>query len=399
MASLFASAPSLSASSDYMFPWGLSPDGGGKLLILGAGKVGVAIARSPGGKERCVLTHTSAAKVAASNADPNLPDGNCEFRLGDEATWANLPAPSDVEAVLITFALSWELDGAALRRLWPRLPADRVIVYGTTSVYGGIFDHKSVVTEAMPLTGVGVTGKPLADRGAAEEWTLSGDGGGGATVLNLAGLSFGRDEDLRGFFDKGYVSHAYAVVNLVHVLDVVSITRLLLDGRGAGQRFNVSSGAYRWKDLGEAVGFLKEGNDGGGGGKEEEATDAPQLPGHPEHPPPSKLSKIVSVAKLSALLEQEVGGKLFPWRSPVAARPDLAPVSRGLPSDEGRGGAGHDRQWALMVDNFEGKWHGPAYWFERGGEGGGTLSFAAASTVRPATTLHMYVWTRVCLWS
>ena len=255
-----------------------------------------------------------------------------------------------------------------------------------------------------------MTGKPLADRGAAEEWALSGDGGGGATVLNLAGLSFGQDADLRGFFEKGYVSHAYAVVNYVHVLDVVSITRLLLDGRGSGERFNVSSGAYRWKDLGEAVGYLPGNGEGGGDalGAADASTGGNALPGHPEHPPPSKRSKIVSVAKLSVLLAKHAGGGSegpysHPWRSPVAARPNLEPVSRGIPTDEARGGAGHDRQWALMMGNFEGKWHGEAHWFERkqveeegSGDGsgsggdGGILSFAAASMVRPATTLHMY---------
>jgi len=352
-------------SGDCPFPWGL-PEGG-KLLILGGGQVGAALARSDGGPERCVITHRSAEKVRASLASGLQA---LEFRLDDESTWDSLPSAGDgrVAATLITFELSWAADGASLGKLWPRLGGS-VLLLATTSVYGGISDHRSTVTEESPLTGVGVTGRPLEDRGRAETWAMEQ----GATILTLSGISTGNDAGMRMFFEAGYVRHVYGVINYVHMLDIVSITRLMLDGRGSGQRFNLSSGAYRWRDLGEALGF--------------EGLAA--LPGHPEHPPPNARSKIVSVAKLTALLKQSLGGAgTYRWRSPVAAKPDLEPASRGLPTADEDGGAGHDRQWELFQGNFEGCWHGRALRFGRSSDTGAP-SLAGAPVVQPASTVHV----------
>jgi len=346
------------------------------VLVLGGGWVGSRIClRDP---SKFITTARSVEKLSELNTRVNA----VHFDLLKEETWSNLPPKSDIEATIITFALS-ETHLPHLSKLWETHLAtiNPVICLGTSSCFHSA-GYDSVVDETAPLTGYSVTGLPQIDRVKGEEWILAR----GATILHLSGI-FGNEEThhrdsvggkarnqtdgygpprtIKSFLSKGYYKNGFKLLNCIHINDIYKIVNIFMEkivkgSDGAddirGQRILTSCGAFRIQDLVRAL----------------------NMDLLPEIIPPHSTmekSKILSTAKLHALLPDD-----YEWTLPITG---VEPISRGLPTvgpvKVDATGAAFDRQWELCRKNFRGKWQGRTTWYQKdkGEERGGKLSHSA----------------------
>ena len=72
----------------------------------------------------------------------------------------------------------------------------------------------------------------------------------GASVFALSGI-FGFGRSPVAWLNKGLIGNADSLVNLVHVSDIVLVTKLWLENSlpSQGQRINISSQTHLWRDL------------------------------------------------------------------------------------------------------------------------------------------------------
>ena len=338
-----------------------------KVLVLGAGWIGLRLAlQAP---DNFVITNSTEEKALASQ----LP--SIVFRLEEESTWDNLPSGDQLSGIVVTFELSTatiEKLMKVLRKLLGETSAKPIVLLSTSSVFksNGYLD---VVNEESPMTGLGVMGKPLTDRVAAEQAIL--DLRYSVTVLHLSGIvpdctDADQSRAVRAWFEKGYIpKSAFPLVNLINCHDIIAIVNKCLIGEAKtntwkGQRVIVNSGAYRYGDLALGLG----------------------LDPLPEEVPVESLdsfkrSKILSCAKLSELI-----GDDYVFQAPVEG---VLPVTRGIPSTS----VADDRQWDLMKENFCGKWQGDTSWYKRDSEDGNDrltiLQFAAHLNSAPSEPTHL----------
>lgn len=345
------------------------------ILVLGAGWTGVRFClRNP---SRCVITTRSKEKLSELSA---VGVNAVHFDLLKEETWGNLPPKSEVEATVITFALS-ATQQSQMERLWEACiaTAKPVFCLGTSSCFH-VGNHATVVKESAPLTGKGVTGAPLTDRVKGEDWALSK----GATILHLSGITGEEENDtekskwygiswsIKTSLSMRKFQNGFKLINFIHINDICKIILVLIEKHRengsdgiSGERILTSCGAFRLRDLVKAL----------------------NMDPLPEIPPPDSTmngSKIVAITKLLSLLPAD-----YEWTLPVEG---VEPVSRGLPLDATR-----DRQWELCRDNVEGKWQGCSVWYkkDKGEDKGGKLdhkSFIAemngATLPAPAITIE-----------
>ena len=319
------------------------------VLVLGGGWVGSRFCfRDP---SIYITTARSVEKVAELTTTLGIKA--IQFDLQKEETWSNLPLKSEIEATVITFALS-DTHFSHLNRLWEtHLATDKPIIsLGTSSCFqsGG---YDSIVDETALLTGKSVAGLPLTDRVQGEEWVLAR----GGAILHLSGI-FGDDEVNNGscgygppryiktFLSKGYYKNGFALLNCIHITDICKIVDILIEkfkndpALVCGQRILASCGAFRVQHLLRAL----------------------SMDLLPEILPPHSTmerSKILSTAKLHAFLPHN-----YEWIWPIAG---VEPVSQGLPTTGPlpQSSAAIQRQWELAKSEFCGKWQGTTTRYEK----------------------------------
>jgi len=161
------------------------------------------------------------------------------FELSEPGSWANLPPPESLNAVVVTFAL-----GAAPEAFWEQYLSHvrTVLFYSSTSVYH-VDTPGQVVDERTPVKGVG--------RAAAEAFVLER----GATVLTVSGI-FGERRSPRGictclstYTSAGGVLNGNKRVNMVHVDDIIAATRQCLITPRPEERLNVAGHNFRLSQL------------------------------------------------------------------------------------------------------------------------------------------------------
>ena len=161
--------------------------GNGAVLVLGAGWVGSRLANSLIDEGTpVVVTHRPTTELDKKPPyfRPVPLEGRAPhvaFELSEPGSWANLPPPESLNAVVVTFAL-----GAAPEAFWEQYLSHvrTVLFYSSTSVYH-VDTPGQVVDERTPVKGVG--------RAAAEAFVLER----GATVLTVSGI-FGERRSPRG---------------------------------------------------------------------------------------------------------------------------------------------------------------------------------------------------------
>ena len=161
----------------------------------------------------------------------------------------------------------------------------------------------------------------------------------------------GPSRSIKSFLSAGYIQNGLRLMNCIHINDICKIILTLIEkikeqdgtensNRIREQRIIASCGAFRVQDW----------------------TRALNMDPLPEIPPPDisfKRSKILSIAKLIALLPED-----YEWTLPI---PGVEPVSRGLPTTglDADVAAAKDRQWELLKENFWGKWQGNMMWYNK----------------------------------
>jgi len=226
----------------------LGSGGGRPVLILGAGWVGSRLAQSLADQGTpVVVTHRPTTEVDKKppyfrplSLQPQLPpDAQRAFELDDPETWANLPPPESLRAVVITFALP-----ASPEHFWReylrRVP--NVVCYSSTSVYQ-VDEPGQLVDEATPVKGAG--------RAAAEAYVLDQ----GATVLTISGI-FGERRSPRGictclstYTSAGGVLNGNKRVNMVHVDDIIAASVACVKTPRPSERINVAGHHFRLSEL------------------------------------------------------------------------------------------------------------------------------------------------------
>ena len=342
------------------------------IVVLGGGWVGTrfALLHKPQ-FNKIIVTSRNDEKV---NEQSKCGFNSIKFDIEDEITWKNIPISSNNDiSYIITFALD-EKFIEIYNKLWVKLnlKEKNVFCLSTTSVYGYKNQH-SILTESSPLTGLGVTGKPLTNRIKGEEFVLNNN----ATILHISGICgdevenfdtntattannnnellnkvIGSPRCVKTFIDRGYFKNGLKNINLIHVNDICNIITILLSKIYQNtisinnHRINLSCGAFRIQD------FVK-------------ALDKSLLPEVVEPIDINfKGNKIVSIEKLLNLI-----GYKYQWTLPITG---VEPTSRGISTKSMKhsvqwdeSGDEHDQQWNLMKTNFEGKWVGEAVWYKR----------------------------------
>lgn len=221
------------------------------MLVLGAGWVGSRLA---------LRLHERGAGVHVTNRPSTVdPDGKNEyfrpvplpesvqrhaFDLALDDTWAALPAPEELQAVVITFPLS--MSAMPIERFWERYlrRVPSVVCYSSTSVYRVDVPGQRV-DETAPLKG---TPRALAETFLQER---------GATVLTIAGI-FGEARGPRGvctclsaYLGAGGAPNGRKSVNMVHEADIIDSTCACLQKRERhrGDRINVGGEHFLLRDL------------------------------------------------------------------------------------------------------------------------------------------------------
>jgi len=230
---------------------GLGPDGGGgsggKVLILGAGWMGSRVAAALGKQGQEVeVTHRPRTDLDAK--DPyfrpvDLPASmpRHEFDLLSPDSWANLPAPESLAAVVVTFPVSLPTAAQFWETYLREVPT--LICYSSTSVYqidvpGQCVDEQTTL-RASP-------------RALAETFLMER----GAQVLTLSGIVSEAAEArsicscLRGYLGRASAPHSLGkTINLVHESDIVDATVACLRRPRHGSRFNVAGRHVALREL------------------------------------------------------------------------------------------------------------------------------------------------------
>ena len=190
-----------------------------QVLILGKGYTGTRLKKAIG-----------ASLITTRN--PSSED-DIYFKLEDVDSWANLPSGKQV---IWTFAcVNSDLENKFFHFLNDR--STNVYIYSTSSVYLHEYDQQHI-DEESPLD----LQRP---RTVAEEAYRSA----GANILTLCGI-YGPDRTPENWLKKGLIKNVNKHVNLVHVDDIVDITKALLLHNLEGARINLAPGlAHKWQDL------------------------------------------------------------------------------------------------------------------------------------------------------
>tara|TARA_B110000503_G_scaffold64000_1_gene100934 strand:- start:1203 stop:1919 length:717 start_codon:yes stop_codon:yes gene_type:complete len=166
-------------------------------------------------------------------------DEQLYFKLDDQTSWLNIP-PS--KRILWTFACTNSpLENQFFGFLTQR--CEQVFIYSTTSVYqhrfnGQIIDEMSAIDQTKS--------RAIAEENYRHQ---------GACLLTLCGIS-GPDRSPANWLKKGRIKNANKEVNLIHVEDIVSITKILLRQELHGLRLNLAPGkTYSWRDIAHTVNY------------------------------------------------------------------------------------------------------------------------------------------------
>jgi hypothetical protein len=166
-------------------------------------------------------------------------DNQLYFKLDDPKSWLNIP-PS--KRILWTFAcnnspLEKQFFGFLVQR------CEQIFIYSTSSVYqhqfnGQIMDEMSAIDHTK-------------NRAIAEEDYRHQ----GACLLTLCGIA-GPDRSPINWLKKGRIKNANKEVNLIHVDDIVSITKILLQQELHGLRLNLAPGkTYSWRAIAHTANY------------------------------------------------------------------------------------------------------------------------------------------------
>jgi len=230
---------------------GLGPDGGGgsggKVLILGAGWMGSRVAaalRKQG--EEVEVTHRPRTDLDAK--DPyfrpiELPASvpRHEFDLLSPDSWANLPAPETLAAVVVTFPVS--LPTAA--QFWETYLCDvpTVICYSSTSVYQIDVPGQRVDEQTTLRNSPRALAESFLQQRGAQVLTLSGIVSEAAEARSICAC-------LRGYLGRASAPHSLGkTINLVHEGDIVEATIACLERPRHGSRFNVAGKHVALREL------------------------------------------------------------------------------------------------------------------------------------------------------
>ena len=166
-------------------------------------------------------------------------DDQLYFKLDDPASWLNIPFS---KCVLWTFACNNSpLEKQFFSFLTQR--CEQVFIYSTSSVYqhkfyGQIMDEMSAIDHTK-------------NRAIAEEDYRHQ----GACLLTLCGI-VGPDRSPINWLEKGRIKNANKAVNLIHVDDIVSITKILLQQNLQGLRLNLAPGkTYSWRAIAHTINY------------------------------------------------------------------------------------------------------------------------------------------------
>lgn len=221
------------------------PELEGSVLVLGAGWVGSRLAAHLS-TERVEVSVTNRPDWDSRRKAPyfapipldDFPIERHAFDIADNNTWAGLPDPSKVGAVVLTFEVKVLQDMAAF---WDAYLSrvSRVIAYSTTSVYRVEFPGQ-LVDERTPLGEF--------PRAEVEQYLQQR----GATILTVSGI-FGEPGGTRdlcaclaAFSKYGGELNGQKMVNMVHVDDIIAATvHSLAAEKAAATRYNVAGLHFR----------------------------------------------------------------------------------------------------------------------------------------------------------
>jgi nucleoside-diphosphate-sugar epimerase len=206
------------------------------LVILGSGYTGRWIYQ---------LARQRSLPVYASSRKPELhltyaeSKARLRFDLADPETWSALPLNVD---------LIWAFPAVPLERVQAfaarfLIPSARLVVLGSTSAYDRVPPKASGTAPWIDETGPVNTALP---RVQGEEYLRTHHG---ATLLRVAGI-YGPHRNPVEWIRQGRVGPTEKFVNLIHVEDLAQLCLLALNGRHAGETYNVSDGQpRRWADI------------------------------------------------------------------------------------------------------------------------------------------------------
>ena len=182
--------------------------------------------------------HESIADSKITSRNPTHQD-IIYFKLEDESSWLNIPHNT---TVIWTFACNnTELENKFFSFLAEF--SDKIFIYSTSSVYlhsnnGQVIDENSALVMERPRT-------------IAEELYRSK----GACILTLCGIS-GPNRSPLSWLKKGIIKNANKDVNLIHVDDIVEITKILTIHDLGKKRINLVAGTtYPWLEIAKSINY------------------------------------------------------------------------------------------------------------------------------------------------
>lgn len=212
--------------------------GGPRVAVLGAGYIGLAVARD------CVAR---GAAVWAVRRRVRPSEAGIESITGDLASGGIPELPGDLDAIVLAVAPAGGADGyeatyppaARTAVALARATGARSLVYtSSTGVYGG--QDGAWVDESAPRRGEGPGNRALME---AEDILLEA-GLDGVTVLRVAGIyGPGRDPRPRFAHSRLLPRRGEYWVNLAHQADIVAAITASLVQAGPPRVLNVSDGA------------------------------------------------------------------------------------------------------------------------------------------------------------
>ena len=197
-----------------------------KLVILGCGFVGKYL----------IEELKNDYEVFATSRNPQVNLNNFEnsitFDLNNSDTYKNLPENS---------MIIWNFPAEPLEKVqdfYQYCLAHLItikIIYGSTSAYikkQGNINENDLTDESI-------------QRVKGENFLLNN----GVNILQLSGI-YGESKSPFNWLNKGLIKNSNKNVNLIHVKDIVKITKNILSLDLKSQRINVTDGHnYLWKDL------------------------------------------------------------------------------------------------------------------------------------------------------
>jgi nucleoside-diphosphate-sugar epimerase len=212
--------------------------GGSRVAVLGAGYIGLAVARD------CVAR---GAAVWAVRRRARPAEAGIASIAGDLASGGIPELPGDLDAIVLAVAPAGGADGyeatyppaARTAVALARATGARSLVYtSSTGVYGG--QDGAWVDESAPRRGEGPGNRALME---AEDILLEA-GLDGVTVLRVAGIyGPGRDPRPRFAHSRLLPRRGEYWVNLAHQADIVAAITASLVQAGPPRVLNVSDGA------------------------------------------------------------------------------------------------------------------------------------------------------------